>query len=307
MVALLLLAWAAPATAYQLAEHGLLKTVAIALIFFMSGLDLPMRKAVAGMTNWRLHLVIQAFSFILFPLIYWIAIRPFGDAMPEGLLIGFCILVVLPTTVTSCVVFTRLANGNAAGSLFNAMLGNIAGLIVSPALFIFLTGMSESTIELDAAAVFVKLAKIVLLPLVIGQIVRRILGDRLGALTSAMPTINRVCILIIVYLAFGNLFAPGALDDVTGTVIAPLALLVPGHLVLLWLAWMLSRVLAFSHEDRVAILFTAPQKTLALGFPMIIAILADRPDMIGLASLPIIVYHVMQLLAAGIATDFVRS
>ncbi len=307
MVVLLILAWGAPRIAHHLADNGILRTLAIVVIFFMSGLDLPVRKAIAGVANWRLHLFIQITSFIIFPAIYWFAIRPFGDAMPHALLTGFCIFAVLPTTITSCVVFTRLANGNFGGAMFNAVLGNIVGLVVSPALFILLTGTAENGIDLDAGRVFVKLARIVLLPLVVGQIVRAVAGDKLGKITPAMPAVNRCCILVIVYLSFGNLFAPGVLDRATGAVVLPLVLLVPGHLAGLWLVWTLSRLFRFDHGDRVAILFTAPQKTLALGFPMIIAILSDRPDMIGLASLPIIVYHVTQLLAAGFAADNVRS
>lgn len=41
--------------------------IAVATQFFISGLRLPSSAALKGLKAWRLHLVIVAFSFVLFP------------------------------------------------------------------------------------------------------------------------------------------------------------------------------------------------------------------------------------------------
>lgn len=40
---------------------------AVAFIFLVSGLSLPPRKLRGNITNWRLHVVVQGISFLLFP------------------------------------------------------------------------------------------------------------------------------------------------------------------------------------------------------------------------------------------------
>ena len=46
-------------------------------------------------------------------------------------------------------------------------------------------------------------------------------------------------------------------------------------------------------------LFVAPQKTLALGAPLLTTYFASEPDVLGLALLPLIMYHLWQLAVAG--------
>ncbi len=41
----------------------------IALILFLQGLSLSLEKVKSGAGNWRLHLVVQTFTFVIFPLV----------------------------------------------------------------------------------------------------------------------------------------------------------------------------------------------------------------------------------------------
>src|SRR5882757_812819 len=43
--------------------------IAIALLFFLHGAKLSREAVVAGLTHWRLHLTILAFTFVLFPVL----------------------------------------------------------------------------------------------------------------------------------------------------------------------------------------------------------------------------------------------
>ena len=55
--------------------------------------------------------------------------------------------------------------------------------------------------------------------------------------------------------------------------------------------------------------YAAPQKTLAVGVPLISTYFASNPEIIGLALLPLVFYHAWQLLVAGVvkSTRFVRE
>ena len=52
---------------------------AIALLFFLHGAKLPRTAIVQGMTHWRLHLLVFASTFVMFPLL-GLALKPLGHA-----------------------------------------------------------------------------------------------------------------------------------------------------------------------------------------------------------------------------------
>ena len=63
-------------------------------------------------------------------------------------------------------------------------------------------------------------------------------------------------------------------------------------------------ILRVPREDRIAAYFTAPQKTLAFGLPLIMVFCARNPGISpGLVSLPLILYHSIQLVVAALVRD----
>ena len=299
MFVLFFLAWAWPKGPDILSTGGWLKILAIAVIFFLTGLSMRTEEILHGFSNWKLHFYIQGFSYIFMPLLCWIALALAGDHLNEGLAAGFTILAVLPITITSCVVLTQLAGGNSAGALFNAVLGNLMGIVLTPALFLLLLGASEMQIELDTVKIITKLGLLVVSPLIVGQIVHLFFREKTRQFKKIASLVNRWCILLIVYMAFGKIFTGDAEGISTAGVIIPLVMIIPVHLLILWFAFAGGKICGFKREDLIAIVFCAPQKTLAMGLPLLAAILATRPDLEGLASLPVIIYHPTQLLIAG--------
>src|SRR3954463_16677300 len=71
MVGATLLAWAFPdpGAAGGWLHPELLTKIGIALIFFLHGVALSFGALKAGTMQWRLHLVVQASTFLLFPLL----------------------------------------------------------------------------------------------------------------------------------------------------------------------------------------------------------------------------------------------
>ena len=78
-----------------------LTTVAIGLLFFLHGAKLSREAILAGITHWRLHLLVFACTFILFPVL-GLALRPvLGPLVTPQLYTGVLFLCVLPATVQS--------------------------------------------------------------------------------------------------------------------------------------------------------------------------------------------------------------
>ena len=83
------------------------------------------------------------------------------NLLPKSILDGLLILTCLPTTINMCIILTTAAGGNVASALCNAVISNVMGIFVTPALLLRFFGES---IELPFAAMVLKLCSKVLLP-----------------------------------------------------------------------------------------------------------------------------------------------
>lgn len=293
-------AWLWPEAGGQLSAGGWTQSAAIALVFFLMGLSIPAREAMGAAAHWRFHLFAFAFIYGICPLLGWSAMQLWSERLPEGLVIGFYLLSALPTTITSCVVFTQLSGGNAAATLFSAVAANFAGILISPGLLLLMIGTADGSVDLEIGPILTKLGSLVIVPFIIGHGAQWRAGNRLAPLARRASLINSLCVLLIAYFAFCQMFLSPEVAQWGSRLVYPLLTLLPAHGLLLCAAWAGARACGLNRRDRIAMVFCAPQKTLALGLPLIAASLAARPDLIGLASLPIIIYHPLQLLVAGL-------
>src|SRR6202008_1616907 len=89
-----------------------LPTVAIGLLFFLHGAKLSREAILGGITHWRLHVLVFAATFVMFPLL-GLALRPVLTPLvtPE-LYPGVLFLGALPATVQSAIACTSMARGN---------------------------------------------------------------------------------------------------------------------------------------------------------------------------------------------------
>src|SRR5260221_5765565 len=90
----------------------LISDFGIALILFLQGLSIPLEKVRRGAGNWRMHVIIQVFTFVIFPIVglgFQLLLPHIWADEPEAIKQGFLYLCVLPSTVSTSVVLTSLA------------------------------------------------------------------------------------------------------------------------------------------------------------------------------------------------------
>ena len=75
--------------------------IVIGVLFFLYGARLSTREALNGLMHWRLHLLILAFTFLLFPLI-GLALMPLQHAIGEDLYQGSRPLTSPPSPRAMC-------------------------------------------------------------------------------------------------------------------------------------------------------------------------------------------------------------
>ncbi|MCC5025318.1 MAG: bile acid:sodium symporter [Candidatus Synoicihabitans palmerolidicus] len=272
--------------------------LAVAFVFFAQGLTLPAKALRDGASQWKLHLGVQGFGFLLMPLVVIAIDRLVGARLAPDLRLGFLFLAVLPSTIVMAVALATVSGGNVAAAIFNAVLSNVIGVFLTPAWVAWL--MQASGQGPDQGAVFREVSLLLLLPLILGQVVRRFgLEAWADARRKRLSNVSNAIILIIVYAAFCNSVKANLWSSHGVGTFGVAAMGVVGLLVLaLAGTWGLGRVLGLAAPERIVLMFSGAQKSLATGVSLAKVIFGAHPGL-GLILLPITIYHPLQLFLCG--------
>ena len=272
-------------------------TVAIGILFFLHGAKLSREAVVAGLTHWRLHLLVLASTFVLFPLL-GLLLRPLGLALltPE-LYMGILFLCALPSTVQSSIAMTAMARGNVAAAVCSASASNFLGIFIAPALVGLMVAQGAAAkSSFDAVlAIVVQL----LLPFIAGQLLRPWIGAWVDRNKPVLKYFDQGSILLVVYTAFSEAVSEGLWHSLSGATLAGLLLFCVVLLALvLGIATLVSRRLGFNKEDEIAIVFCGSKKSLASGVPMAKVLFATGS--LGMIILPLMLFHQIQLMVCAV-------
>jgi len=301
MLAAIALGLLAPEAGRRLNPASVTRLLLIAALFLIAGFTLPSETIGAGLASWRLHLYIQAFLFLLTPALFFLTSLPLRRLFGPELTSGILALSVLPTTIASCVVFTQVCGGNVMGTLFNSAFSNLSGVFLSPLLLaLLLRGTGQGLPAGELLAILRDLGLQILLPLAAGQLLRRFLKPLAEASRRTLAQLSNALLLGVIFLTMADSAGdPAFLAHLVRTP-WPFAYLAAMQLLLVALAYGGARLLRFPREDLISVAFAAPQKTMAMGVPLLSAYFARSPLGLGLVLLPILLYHPWQLLIAGL-------
>jgi sodium/bile acid cotransporter 7 len=290
------------------AEREIAQTVAnsaVFLLFLLNGLRLPRHEVIEGIGNWR----------FLAPLVFWcfgaMALAGWGISivveqmeLPAIIALGFLYLGTLPSTVQSATAYSSIAGGNVASSVVAAALLNILGVFVTAPLFSAMAGSASVDLGYDG---LIKVATILLLPFILGQIGQRWLGEWVRSHKPLVSWMDRISIAIAVYVAFS-----GAVEQGIWEMVDTLDLLLLSSAVLFFLAfafgggWLLGGLIGLKRPNRISMLFAGGQKSIAMGAPLATVLFA--PEVAGIVLLPVLVYHMLQLvISAPMANALARE
>ena len=275
--------------------------IGVFLVFFLHGVNLSSEQISHGLKNMRLHLMVQGFTFIVFPLLWLLADTLLGTRIAPLLMLGFFYLCALPSTISSSVALTGSAGGNVPAAILNASLSSVLGIFLTPLLVSFVVGSGSGGIDLGAT--LLDLCAMLLLPLVLGQLVRPLLGGFFARHKRYTNIVDKVVILLLVYAAFCNSMVSGMWQQQGAAVI--LGAFIGSALLLaaiLWMTTRTARALKFSTADEITAVFCASKKSLAAGAPMAALIFGANPGL-GLILLPIMIYHPLQLIVCSVMAE----
>lgn len=191
--------------------------IGVFVVFFLHGINLSSEQIRHGLKNWRLHLMVQGFTFVVFPLLWWLGNSVLGSHVPALLMLGFLYLCALPSTISSSVALTGSAGGNVPAAILNASLSSVLGIFLTPWLVSLVVGNGSDGIDLGAT--LLDLCAMLLLPLVLGQLLRPWLGRFFARHKRYTNVMDKVVILLLVYAAFCNSMISGLWQQQGGSVL----------------------------------------------------------------------------------------
>jgi len=277
---------------------------AIALLFFLYGARISPSAVWAGLLHWRLQGLVFLSTFAVFPIIGLLVSPIAGAVLPPELAFGLLFVTLLPSTVQSSIAFTSIAGGNVPAALTSASVSNLLGVAVTPALVLLLAHAQGGSFSFEAIT---KIAVQILLPFVLGQFARPLIGAWLARHKTLTQVVDRGSILLVVYAAFSEGVVAGVwgqlgLGDLATVVALDAAILA----VVLALTTAAARLFGFSKPDEIAIVFCGSKKSMATGIPM--AGILFPGGALALIVLPLMLFHQIQLFAcAALAQRYARQ
>lgn len=275
--------------------------VGIVFLFFFYGLKLDPKQLKSGLSNWKLHALVQLTTFLGFPLLV-MALVSFFPGLDPNFALGISYLGALPSTVSASVVLVSISGGNVAAAIFNASISSLFGVVLTP-LWMRLAG-GEVAGELDLWASFVDLSFKVVLPVLLGLFLHRSLFPKIKPYLNRLKYLDQTVILSIVFTTFSEsfsqkLFASFSWMSLGGLVLFMLCIL----LLVFGILFILVRALGFSQEDRITALFCGSTKSLVHGVA-IGKVLFPSSAILGLVLLPVMLYHLQQLILGSILAKY---
>uniref|UniRef100_A0AAZ3SKB3 Sodium/bile acid cotransporter n=2 Tax=Oncorhynchus TaxID=8016 RepID=A0AAZ3SKB3_ONCTS len=260
--------------------------VAVSAIFFNSGLSLKTEELTSALLHVKLHLFVQSFTLVFFPVAMWLCIKLLAlTSINTWLLRGLQTVGCMPPPVSSAVILTKAVGGNES--------------------FIINLGSSSSV---PFSSIFSQLFMTVVVPLILGQVSRRFLRDWLERRKPPFGVISSLVLLMIIYTTFCETFSNPdiELDHLSLLLITFIIFCIQLSFMLLTFVFSTQKQSGFTPADTVAIMFCATHKSLTLGIPML-KIVFEGYEHLSLISVPLLIYHPAQILLGSILVPTIKS
>ena len=272
--------------------------IGISLIFFFYGLKLSPSKLKAGLKNWKLHILVQAATFVLFPVLVLLVKPLLQNQEQETIWLAFFFLAALPSTVSSSVVMVSIAKGNMPAAIFNASISGIIGVLVTPLwMGLFVTNDQASFNFID---IYIKLIVQIIIPVVLGLLLQRYWGTFAQKHSNKITLFDKSIILLIIYKSFSSSFTDNVFCAIS---VLDLLFLLVGVLVLFTITYFSTGFIAaklnFNIEDKITAQFCGTKKSLVHG-TVFSKIIFGNMAVIGIVLLPIMLFHATQILIISV-------
>lgn len=272
-----------------------------AFVFTMFCIGLTVTRAALwqALGNWRAMVVSLGFSYGVAPLLAALLGRALllpGSVLHQGFILVGC----TATTISSAIVYARAAGGNGALGLVLSNGNGLSSTLLTP----LLCGLLLSArVDVPVGPMARLLCVGVLVPVLAAQVLVLVRPSLSARLSRPASTASQYGIVVVVFLGMTRAFAAAGPDfyaALPGTLLRLVAGSVALYGALSLGAFAVARRAGVQPADAVTVAYISGQKTLAAT-----AVLADR-FFSPMAAVPILVYHLVQLLCGTLDARYYR-
>ncbi len=197
-----------------------------------------------------------------------------------------------------------IAKGNLPTAIFNASISGLIGILVTPLWMSFFMAKSG---DFDFLMILYKLCLQIVLPLILGLLLQQYFGKIARRYSRELGYFDKAVIVLIVFTSFSNSFNSGLFEIVKIIDLLKIA----GIVILLffsmyYLLGLLCKYLDFDLRDTITAKFCGTKKSLVHGSVMV-KIIFGASASVGIFLLPIMLYHILQLLVVTVFAEKYRK
>jgi len=299
IVLMIVIAFNFPSIGTFIKKYKILK-VGIFLAFFITGLKLETSNILQQLKNLKVLLVALISSLLLFPGITYFLAKIVFKSSPD-FVIGALIISVAPVTVASGTVMTSIALGNVPLSLFICVLSNFISILTIPFLLNLFLQFGQN-IELPVFKMLQSLIIVVLVPTILGQILRPKLKKIIEPYRKGFSVFSQCIVLMIIFNAVSS--SASKISDVGFGIAWIFLFMIFIHTLFLSLNYGLSKILRLDLPSTAAFTIHTSQKTLTVSYLVWSGYFAQS---FPLGLIPAISYHLTQMIMDTIVAHNFRK
>lgn len=280
--------WPDPGTwfkALRLSSWLTMNNFLIVVIFLVCGWNMDVNSVKFDRKFALLFVSGAVFSLLVSPLLGWGTAKIFCMSVLPAT--GLIVASAMPPTLSSGIVLTETANGSTLLAILMTVGYNLLSVLTIP-LMLALCVTASGEIDTDPLRMFIQLVLLVLLPSILGFVLKKATKWKLPKILGYAPS---TAVILLVW----GFFSSSSADFKQHS---PMALLQEGasalflHVILLAVMWYGGLLFKCGKAERKALLFTGGSKTLTIALTMLNIIGADT----GAAMVPCLVYYFVQSL-----------
>lgn len=275
--------------------------IGIFFAFFLTGLSLETSSFLEQLKNIKVLTAALFSSLIFFPVVAYYLGRYVFFEWPDFAL-GSLIIGVAPVTVASGTVMTAMALGNVPLSLFICVLGNFFSILTIPVMVSLLLQMGDVSIELPALQMLLGLTLKVLVPIVMGQILRPWLKSKIIPYSKAISIFNQSIVLMIILNAVSS--STNRIIEAGPALFLVFLFMIGLHIFIILANKLTAGLIGLDLPSTAAFTIHTSQKTLTISYLVWAGYFATAYPM---ALIPGIAYHLTQMIMDTFVAQWFRS
>jgi len=280
------------------AHHG--PDVVIVLVFFLSGLALNTAQIKKGFADYKGTILALLLIFLVSPLVaLTISFLP----IEPGIILGLLLVSAMPSTLSSGVVMTGASGGNMAHALLITIIANSLAVITIPVTLGLLFGLTgdNRVVEIDQLPIMIKIATLVLFPLITGLITRNLTGTKLQRILPYTAICNQLWILAMVWMALCG--GRNAILEGLSSIKIVVATVFGFHLAVVIIAVITSRLCGIGKGQRESTILMGGQKTMPLSVILQVSLFPE----FGIALVVCVLHHIVHLIMDAFLIRYLKE